>query len=180
MGWLVLLFVLVPAVEIYILIKIGSIFGALPTLGLIVLTGMVGANLAQRQGLSVLERFRAETQAGRLPGDALFDGAIILVSGALLLTPGVLTDVVGFLGLLPPTRAAIKALIRRSLAKAVSRGQVRVHTYVVGVEPTDFRDPRAPMHGVPHRAPPNIRGAGPVIDITPPSDNTDEVPPRRD
>ena len=89
---LFLLFVVVPAVELMLLIEIGQIIGTLPTFGLIVATGLAGSALARTQGLSVWKKFQARLSEGRMPGDELIDGLIILVSGALLLTPGVLTD----------------------------------------------------------------------------------------
>ncbi len=156
MGWLLLLFIIVPIAELALLIEVGGVLGLMPTLALIFCTGVVGASLAKQQGLSVLRRFQAETQAGRLPGDALFDGAIIVFSGALLLTPGILTDLVGFLGLLPPARNLLKRALRSSMKNAVTRGNVRVHTFVVG--------PHGPMDSA--RRPP-MRGGGPIIDVTP-------------
>ena len=96
MGRLLLLFVLVPALELVLLIELGQRIGTLPTLGLIVLTGVVGASLARSQGLRVLQELQRETEAGRLPAEPLVDGALILVAGALLVTPGVLTDAFGF------------------------------------------------------------------------------------
>ena len=166
MGWLMLLFIVVPILELALLIEVGGVIGLFPTLGLIFLTGVVGASLAKQQGLSVLQRFQAETQAGRLPGDAIFDGAIILFSGALLLTPGILTDVVGFLGLLPPARAALKRALRASLKNAVNRGNVRVTTFVVGPNGprAGFDETYRPID--PARRP-HVGGGGPVIDVTP-------------
>ena len=111
MGRLLFLFVLIPAVELVLLIKIGAAIGALETIALIVITGTVGATLARAQGLSVLHRVQAETAAGRVPTASLLDGVIILVAGALLITPGVLTDIVGFLCLIPWTRLAIKKFV---------------------------------------------------------------------
>jgi len=177
-GWIALLFIVVPVIELGLLIRLGGFIGLLPTLALIVFTGVVGARLAQQQGLSVLQRFQAETQAGRIPGDAMFDGAIILFSGALLLTPGILTDVVGFMGLIPMARAALKRALRASMAKAVSNGQVRMHTFVVGDMPSVHQNgphlrtqpgasPDAhPFHHPAQGRPPVYRG-GPIIDITP-------------
>ena len=103
-----LLFIIIPAVELVLLIEVGKLIGTLPTIGLIVATGFIGATLARHQGLTVLSRLRSEVGAGHLPGDALLDGALILVAGALLVTPSVLTDAVGCLLLIPPTRAGLK------------------------------------------------------------------------
>jgi UPF0716 protein FxsA len=127
MGRLLLLFVVVPAVELALLIEIGSRIGTAATLGIIVATGMIGAALARQQGLGVLRRLQEETSAGRLPTDALIDGAFLLVAGALLVTPGVLTDVVGFLCLVPGFRNVVKREVRKRLERAVLDGRVEVH-----------------------------------------------------
>jgi len=96
MARLLLLFIVVPIVELGLLLKLGEWMGALPTLGLIIATGALGAYLARRQGLGVLRRAQAETEAGRLPAGELLEGLLILVAGAVLMTPGVLTDAFGF------------------------------------------------------------------------------------
>lgn len=105
---LFLLFVVVPAIELMLLIEIGQIIGTLPTFGLIVVTGLAGSALARTQGLSVWKKFQARLSEGRMPGAELIDGLIILVSGALLLTPGVLTDILGLAGLIPFTRRMLR------------------------------------------------------------------------
>lgn len=99
--------------------------GLWPTIGLVVVTGLSGAALARLEGLRTLWKVRAELLRGRLPGSALFDGLAILVGGALLLTPGILTDLLGFSFLLPPTRKAILRRIRRRLEDRLQSGAVR-------------------------------------------------------
>lgn len=126
MGRLLLLFVLVPAVELALLIEIGKRIGTLATLALIVITGVLGAALARRQGLGVLRAARAEAAAGRLPAASLVDGVIILLAGAVLITPGVLTDIFGFLCLIPVSRGWIKTLVGRWLRRAAQEGRVHV------------------------------------------------------
>ena len=88
MGILLLLFILVPAIELALLLEVGSHLGTLPTLGLIAVTGVVGASLARRQGLAVLRRAQDQMARGELPAGSLADGVMILVAGALLITPG--------------------------------------------------------------------------------------------
>jgi UPF0716 protein FxsA len=105
---LLVLFVVVPVVELVLLIEIGRQIGTLPTLGLIVVTGALGAYLARRQGLGVLQRVREEMAAGRIPAAPIVDGILILVAGAVLMTPGVLTDAFGFFCLIPPCRELLK------------------------------------------------------------------------
>ena len=89
-GRLALLFVVVPIVELMLLIELGQYIGLLPTLGLVMLTGVTGAWLARAEGLRVLVQFQKELASGQLPGQALLDGISVLIGGALLLTPGVL------------------------------------------------------------------------------------------
>jgi UPF0716 protein FxsA len=105
-----LLFVATPLVELYFLIKVGSIIGALPTIGLSLLTAVIGGYLVRRQGLSVLMRVRDMLEQGEMPALELLDGALLLLCGFALLLPGFVTDTIGFLLLIPPLR---HALIRR-------------------------------------------------------------------
>jgi UPF0716 protein FxsA len=126
---LLLLFILIPAIELLLLIQIGQWIGALPTIGLIIFTGVLGAYLARRQGVQVLARLRAELQAGQLPAEPIFDGVIVLVAGAFLITPGILTDTVGFLCLIPATRRLIKRAIWSRLERAIQQGQIFTATY---------------------------------------------------
>lgn len=131
-GRLFVLFVLVPVIELALLIQIGRAVGLLPTVGLVLLTGAAGAWLARAEGLRVFFSFQNELQTGQLPGQAVFDGLCVLVGGALLLTPGVLTDLVGFALLLPPTRRWIQRRMRRSLERRMQDGSVRVVTFGAG------------------------------------------------
>lgn len=106
---LFILFTLVPFLEIALLLKAGQVIGVLPTLTIIIITGVAGAGLARAQGLAVLNRIRSELQIGQLPTDAMIDGVMILSAGLVLLTPGFLTDLVGFFLLLPAGRRLIHA-----------------------------------------------------------------------
>ena len=123
---LLLLFTLVPAIELGLLIEVGRRIGTLPTLALILFTGVVGAALARYQGIAVLRRMQAELAEGRLPAVSLLDGVIILIAAALLVTPGILTDAVGFALLVPLTRAGIRRLMRRWLERALREGRANV------------------------------------------------------
>ncbi|MDE2996809.1 MAG: FxsA family protein [Bacteroidota bacterium] len=113
MPWLFLLFVLVPALELYLLIQIGSVIGAGNTFLLILATGLLGSWLAKTQGLATWRALNQRFSRGEIPGTELMDGAIILVCGALLLTPGVLTDAIGLLGLIPVTRMVFRTALKR-------------------------------------------------------------------
>jgi UPF0716 protein FxsA len=110
---LIFLFTALPLIEIYLLIKVGNAIGYLATALIVVGTGVVGAMLARREGLSVLRRMREKLREGQMPAEELIDGAILLVSGALLLTPGIVTDVVGLAGLIPLFRRGVKGYGRR-------------------------------------------------------------------
>ena len=116
MPLLFLTFLLVPLLEIYLLIEIGSLIGAVWTVTAVVGTAALGAGLVRRQGLAALARFRSATQVGELPAVTIIEGLALLVAGALLLTPGFFTDLVGFLLLTPPLR---QFLVSRWLAGRV-------------------------------------------------------------
>lgn len=129
---LALLFVVVPLLELVVLIQLGQIVGLWPTIGLVVLTGIVGAALARAQGLRTLWAFQESTTRGALPTNAIQDGLAILVGGALLLTPGLLTDVLGFALLLPPTRRWIQARVRNAVARRLEDGRIEMAVVVPG------------------------------------------------
>ena len=114
-----LLFILVPAAELMLILQVGSRIGPLYTLLLIVVTAVFGVSLAKSEGLLVLQRIRAALEAGRMPAQEMVDGVLILIAGALLLTPGFLTDAVGLLVLFPLTRPLFRRL-------ALSRLELRV------------------------------------------------------
>ena len=116
---LLLLFTLVPLIELYVLLRIGNRLGVAPTILLVVVTGVVGAQLARREGVRTLRQIQAQLQRGVMPTEGLVDGALILAAGLLLVTPGVLTDAVGFGLLFPLTRAALRQYVRRRLEAAV-------------------------------------------------------------
>jgi len=122
MGRLLLLFIVVPIVELILLIQLGGLIGMWPTIGLIVVTGAAGASLARWQGLSVLRQIQIDMASGKLPGGALVDGVIILMAAALMVTPGLLTDIVGFLCLVPGFRGVMKRMLKRRFEKAIADG----------------------------------------------------------
>lgn len=114
---LLLAFLLVPIAELYVIIQIGQAIGVVPTLALLVLGALLGAALARSQGRAAWQRFNRALAAGRVPARETFDGAMIILGGALLLTPGFITDVFGIALLLPPTRA----LLRRGVGRLARR-----------------------------------------------------------
>jgi len=113
MAFLVLLFIVLPIAELYVIIKVDEAIGILPTLALLIVDSFVGAALARSQGRAAWRRLNQALAAGRPPAREVADGAMILLGGALLLTPGFITDVVGLSLLLPPTRALYRAWLRR-------------------------------------------------------------------
>ncbi len=110
---LLLIFCLVPLVELTLLLWLADVMGWKTTLGVVLLTGIAGSWLARRQGLSCYRRIHQELQAGRMPGDALLDALLVFFAGTLLITPGVLTDLIGFALLLPPSRGWARGVIVR-------------------------------------------------------------------
>jgi len=114
---LILLFTALPLIEIYLLIKVGAAIGVLRTALVVVGTGVVGALLARREGLSVLRSMREKFREGQLPAEELIDGVILLLSGAFLLTPGIVTDVIGLVGLIPFFRKGLRSYGRRWFKK---------------------------------------------------------------
>jgi UPF0716 protein FxsA len=115
---LLLAFIAVPVFEIYLFVKIGGLIGAGATIGLVLLTALLGAWLLRLQGLATIARVRGQLDAGRLPAMELLEGVVLVFCGALLLTPGFFTDLIGFLGLVPPVR---QGLIRLALRKGLLR-----------------------------------------------------------
>lgn len=105
--WLLLLFTLVPMLEMFLLLQIGSIFGPWQTFAMLIVTGVVGAWLAKREGLQLLRQLSAELQRGLPPGVRLVEGVLVVIGAILLITPGVLTDLAGVLLIFPPTRRYI-------------------------------------------------------------------------
>lgn len=130
MGKILLLFILVPVLELAILIWIGQLVGVFVTLAIIGVTGALGAFLARRQGLSVMRKMQDEIAAGCLPAGTIVDGVIILLAGAMLITPGILTDAFGFLCLIPVSRNILKTVIRRRIERAVCEKRVHVIMHV--------------------------------------------------
>jgi len=113
---LVLLFIVVPIVEIYVIIQVGQAIGALWTIALLVADSIIGSMLMRSQGRAAWRRFNEAIAAGRIPAREVVDGALVIFGGALLLTPGFVTDIFGAAFLLPPTRAATRMLLVRRFA----------------------------------------------------------------
>jgi len=122
-GYLVLLFTVLPALELALLIKIGGHIGVGNTLTIIILTGVIGAYLARLQGFLVLKKIQESINQGQMPSAQLLDGLMILVGGIVLLTPGFVTDTLGFFLLIPWTRSLIKMAIQHKFESMIKNGQ---------------------------------------------------------
>jgi UPF0716 protein FxsA len=150
MPLLVLLFIALPIAELYVIFQIGSLIGVLPTIALLLADGFLGAALLRSQGRSVWRRFNLALEERRVPASETLDGAMVIFGGALLMTPGFITDAFGLILLLPPTRA----LIRRGLARLVRR------RLALGERVVFWRYERpARPGGMPHR-PYDVEGTG--------------------
>jgi UPF0716 protein FxsA len=148
-GTLFLLFTLVPLVDLWVLVAIGRALGLWETVALVVATGFAGAWLAKMEGRRVIAGWQRALHEGRVPDEGILSGALVLAGGVLLVSPGVITDVIGLALLFPPSRRLAAAGVRRYLARKVRAGQVRVVT---------FGEPAAPRG----------RASDDVVDVTPP------------
>lgn len=148
--WLFALFVAVPLIEIALFIQVGGWIGLWPTLAIVVITALLGTTLVRSQGLQALSDLRSSFSDLKDPTEALAHGAMILFSGALLLTPGFFTDAVGFALLVPPVRLAIMRYVR---------SRITVHQFEMGRPP---QDPRRPAEDI-------IETEYADLDQTPPS-----------
>ena len=121
---LLILFIVVPVAELYVLIEVGKKIGSLTTIGIIIFTGILGAYLVKNQGFMILKKIQNDLNDGIMPGDSLIQGAIILAGGILLLTPGFVTDTVGFIFLIPASRNVIKKYLLKWLKGKIEKGNV--------------------------------------------------------
>jgi UPF0716 protein FxsA len=147
MYLLVLLFILMPIAELYVIIQVGGLIGVGPTIALLIADSLLGAVLLRSQGRTAWRRFQEALASSRMPAKEVYDGAAIIFGGALLLTPGFITDVFGFIMLLPPTRA----MLRRFLTGVARRyGPARSVFFIYDRRPRAWR--REPGTTSPPRA----------------------------
>ncbi len=123
---LFLLFSIIPILEIYLLVKTGTIIGPLPTVGLLLLVSLTGAWLIRHQGFGILRRIQFELSQGRMPATELLDGLLVLFGGVLLLTPGFFTDFLGLFFLFPFTRAVVGRFATLWIQQRLSRGGITI------------------------------------------------------
>ncbi|MFZ3590716.1 FxsA family protein [Bacillus sp. DJP31] len=124
---LLALIIIVPAMEIGLLIVAGNVIGTIPTVLLIISTGVIGAWLAKKQGLRAIGQVQQQIQNGQMPGEVIVDGLCILVGGVLLLTPGFITDTIGFILLFPGGRKLVKPYIFNMIRSMMNRNTI---TYI--------------------------------------------------
>jgi UPF0716 protein FxsA len=141
---LLALFILVPLAELYVILKVGEAIGAIWTILLLAADSVLGSILLRAQGRSVWQRFNTALAEGKMPHREVIDGVLVVFGGAFLITPGFITDVIGVLLLVPPTRAVIRRLLvsrlgRRIAVSAATRGRMRYD-----VEGTAREDPSPP------------------------------------
>ncbi|MFH1622207.1 MAG: FxsA family protein [Candidatus Omnitrophota bacterium] len=129
--YLIVLFTIIPIVELYLLIRVGQYLGASTTIMIVIFTGIFGAYFARLEGLRVLYSVQKDLQEGRMPTSQLLDGFLILVGAVLLITPGLLTDGIGFLLVIPQSRVFIKVWVKSYLQKIIDRkeGVITVESY---------------------------------------------------
>jgi len=139
---LVLVFIVLPVAEIYVIIKVGEAIGVWPTIALLILDGFLGAALLRHQGRAAWRRFNEALAAGKIPAREVFDGAMVIVGGAFLISPGFITDVIGLLLLIPPSRALFRGIVTRV---AAGRAAFAVRTVRWGSRARDsYRSGRSP------------------------------------
>ncbi|MDN3016215.1 membrane protein FxsA [Paenibacillus sp. BSR1-1] len=126
MRYLLLLIIIVPAMDIGVLLFSGKAIGVWPTLISIILTGIIGAYLAKREGLQTIRRVQEQLRYGQIPSEGVLDGICILIGGTLLLTPGFITDIFGFLMLFKPTRKLFKFFMKNSFRKWIDRRNIKI------------------------------------------------------
>ncbi len=119
---LALIFLLVPLAELYVIFQVGDSIGVLPTIALLVAASVAGSLLLRSQGRAVWRRFNDALRAGRIPQQEVMDGVLVIFGGAFLITPGFLTDIVGLILLIPPSRAVVRRFVARRLDRRVQVG----------------------------------------------------------
>ncbi len=141
MAWLILLFVVAPVVELYVIVTVAGVVGWLPTLAFLVLSSIAGAWLTKVEGLGVLRRMQISVDHGQLPADDAVDGLLISVGGLLMFVPGFISTFVGLLLMVPPVRSVLRPLVQARIRRRAERAQARMVAYSVGFETDSFGAP---------------------------------------
>ena len=167
---LLLLFIAVPLIELALLIKVGEMIGVFATVGLVIITAVIGTWVLQMQGLRTMYRLQESLAKGEPPVEPVVDGMFLLMAGGFLLTPGILTDAVGFLLLVPPVRQSIA---KWGFARLIKAGKIRVTTF----GSSERRHSPGEPASHPGRPQPDGPADGPVIDGE--YERLDDTKPRR-
>lgn len=157
MPFVLIAILALPLIEIAVLIMVGSSIGVFATIGLIILTGILGLVLLRVQGFSVLTRIRSEMERGQIPDKSLADAAMIAIAGVFLMIPGFISDVIGILLFLPPVRALIRSMIgnRMTVVRHGKWQNPSQNPDIVDLDPADYHRNDAPGAGdTPWRLPP--------------------------
>ena len=125
---LILLFTVIPLIELYLLIQVGRYLGSFQTIMIVLITGIIGGLLARSQGLSVQRQIRLDLQKGIIPTDSLIDGCFILIAGTLLITPGMITDIFGFVLMVPFFRGWLKKRLKDILKRKFESGRFQYYS----------------------------------------------------
>jgi UPF0716 protein FxsA len=171
---LLLLFTIIPIVELAILIPLGDLIGIGPTVALVIVTGVLGAVLAKRQGMAAWQRLQKDLAQGQMPGDSLLDGLAVLIAGAFLVTPGVLTDVAGMVLLIPPLRRPLKNYLKKRFKKSLESGTVNVIGFGGSFSSSPFDSNRPGDPSIGNKPSPHDYEEGEVIDVTPDEAETND------
>lgn len=126
---LFLCFTLIPVIELYLLIKIGTVIGGLNTVLLVIITGFLGAWLARMEGMNTMMKLRMNMQQGLMPAEELIDAVIIFAAGVVLITPGLITDFFGLLLLWPVTRNKFKQFLRKKIREMQSQADIHINHF---------------------------------------------------
>lgn len=187
--WLLFLFIVVPLAELWVIGQVWGAIGGIETILLLLVVSILGAMLVKQQGVSVLDRIQGRLSSGSMPTDELIDGGLILFAGALMLTPGFLTDTVGLLLLLPPSRAVLRSVVGRrfrhrieaATVSGTSAGFGRPAGFGPGVRFTTWTSASGPRPGSRSRADGTIDlGDDAIVDDRLVDEPGDEGPPRID
>jgi UPF0716 protein FxsA len=127
LSYLIALFIGLPIVELALLFELHGLVGFFPTVMLVMLTGIAGAALVRQQGLAIILKIQREMSIGNVPAPEMIDGTMILVAGALLVTPGLITDISGFLLLIPFVRKQIRFWLKKKLEEKIHSGYIQVN-----------------------------------------------------
>jgi UPF0716 protein FxsA len=149
-GFLLLALLLLPLLDLYLLVQLGQRVGALPVLAFVVIAGVIGGALARAEGFRVFRRWRESVGSGQVPEEGLLGGVLVVAGGVLMVLPGFITDVLGLVLVLPPTRRLLVRLLRKRVERSIREGRIRVVT-MGGRPPVGFdpgpRFPSGPRPG---------------------------------